>query len=253
MRTHPIRTLVVAGCLAAAVACACAPAAVAAGTGDNPTPTQDVLTPREAATKARLERETAALDAGSRGGGKTGGIVPMIVDAPYGSLWTPSHRQERGYWCGPATCQVIDHYFGSYVSQSTYASAMGTNSNGTDFSLVDDCLRYFARMPYYYYGPLTESQFNVRVSDSIMNHGMPLATDLKIIASIWPNYTRDYAGHIVPIEAFDWRYGTIRLNDVFDEAGYYGGGNTFGHSTYDRAIVWNGVYNHFRRAVVSAP
>ena len=85
-----------------------------------------------------------------------------------------------------------------------------------------------------------------------MNHGMPLAADLNIIASIWPNYVRDHPGHIVPIEAFDWRVWKIRLNDVFDESDT-GGGFTFGHITYDRATVWNGVYNHFRRAVVSAP
>ena len=44
------------------------------------------------------------------------------------------------------------------------------------------------------------------------------------------------------------------MNDVFNEADYYSnGGSTYGHVTYDRSVVWNGVYNHFRRAVVSAP
>ncbi len=234
------------------IACVIVPAVFAAGTGDDPTPTRDVLTRREAAIKEKLERETERLLGRSRGDPGDGGLGTLALDAPYRYLWTPSHRQERPYWCGPATCQVIDHYFGSYTSQDSYGRFMGTTPDGTEFAQVDDCLRAYTGRPYYYYGSLTESSFNYRVADSLMNHGMPLAADLKIIASIWPNYVRDHAGHIVPIEAFDWRFWTVRLNDPYDEA-RVGGGPTFGHTTYDRAVVWNGVYNHFRRAVVSAP
>jgi hypothetical protein len=225
-------------------------AARAAGTGDDPRPTEDVLTAREQAQKARLERETASLlDPYDRG---KEGVSVLAADIPYRYLWTPTHEQQTSYWCGPATCQVIDDHFGDYVSQSTYGAFLGTTTNGTDFSKVDDCLRKYTRKPYYYYGGLVESGFNARVMDSLLNHGMPLAADLNIIASVWPNYQKDHPGHIVPIEAFDWRAWTVRLNDVFDEADY-GGGHTLGHTTYDRAVVWNGVYNHFRRAVVSAP
>ena len=225
----------------------------AAGTGDDPTPTADVLARREAAVKARLERDTIRSP-GSLSSSSEGIVTPLALDVPYRYLYTPSHKQQTSYWCGPATCQVIDDYHGAYAAQRTYASYMKTTSAGTDFSLVDDCLRRFTGKPYYYYGALSESAFNVRISDSLMNHGMPLAADVKIIASVWPYYSYNHAGHIVPIEAFDWRYGTVRLNDVFDEHDYYAlGGATFGHTTYDRAVVWNGVYNHFRRAVVSAP
>lgn len=250
-KTHTFFVATAAALLATSLS---AGTAIAAGTGDDPTPTQDTLTAREAAVKTRLESETRAGAEGRANAARSGGeIVAMGLDAPYRYLWTPSHAQQTAFWCGPATSMVIDDYFGNYVSQKTYADFMSTRESGTDFSRVDDCLRYYTRKPYYYYGGLTESGFNVHVSDSLMNHGMPLAADLRIIGSLWPNYTRDYSGHIVPIEAFDWRYGTVRLNDVFDEAAWYGGGNTYGHTTYDRALVWNGVYNHFRRALVSAP
>ena len=221
-----------------------------AGTGDDPTQTQDQLSRRDAAIKVSLERETERIAAKTKIG--RGDALTLAIDAPYRYLWTTSHKQERSYWCGPATCQLIDHYFGSYTSQSAYASYLRTTTNGTDFSLVDDCLRAYTGKPYYYYGGLTNPTFGARVADSVMNHAMPVAADVNIIASIWPNYVRDHAGHIVPIEAFDWRYGTVRLNDVYDERDS-GGGPTFGHTVYDRAVVWNGVYNHFRRAVVSAP
>jgi hypothetical protein len=254
VKKHPFGALIASILLIAMIVVSSAAIAFAAGTGDDPTPTQDVLSRRELATKARLERETIALESKAAGGRPGGGIAPLALDAPYGYLYTPSHKQQTNYWCGPATCQVIDHYFGSYVSQSAYADFMGTKRGGTDFSLLDDCLRNFTGKPYYYYGGLSESSFNVRVSDSISNHGMPLAADMKIVASVWPYYTHDHEGHIVPVEAYDWRYGTVRLNDVFNEADYYSdGGQTFGRTTYDRAVVWHGVYSHFRRAVVSAP
>ena len=245
--THQAALAIAAIVACVAVALAIPSFAFGAGTGDDPTPTADILSPHEAAKKARLELDEKTP-------AKPGGVTPMITDAPYRYLYTPSHKQETGYWCGPATCQVIDDYHGAYVSQTTYARAMGTSSAGTDFTRVDDCLRAYTSKPYYYYGGLTDSGFLSRVSDSILNHTMPLAADLKILASVWPNYNYNHDGHIVPIEGFDWRFGTIRLNDVFNEADYYGGGgSTFGHATYDWPVVWNGVYNHFRRAVVSAP
>lgn len=222
--------------------------AQAAGTGDDPRPIEDVLTPAEAAKKARLEEDTPKGTSG-------GDIGIMIVDAPYKYLYTPSHLQETDYWCGPATVQVIHDYSGTPQSQATYAASMGTTQqDGTIFSLLDDCLRKYTGRSYYYYGNLTESGFNTRVSDSLLNHSYPLAADVYIYASVWPNYNYNHPGHIIPIEAFDWRNMTIRLNDVYSEVYYRsGGGDTFGHKTYSQAVVWNGVYNHFRRAVVSAP
>lgn len=247
------RMLALSLCLIAAVWASIATNAFAAGTGDDPTPTEDVLTRAEAAQKARLERETDALLT-KRGKKPDSEITPLVVDAPYRYLYTPSHKQETDSWCGPATCQVIDHYFGSYLTQSGYKDFLGTSDSGTDFSRVDDCLRYYTLKPYYYYGGLTEYGLYARISDSIMNHGMPLAVDVSIIASMWPNYNHSHSGHIVPLEAFDWRAGYVRLNDVYNEADWYAdGGYTFGHTSYDRSVIWNGVYSHFRRAVVSAP
>lgn len=46
-------------------------------------------------------------------------------------LAVPTYQQERSYWCGPANIkQVIQFINGSSASQSTYASSMGTSSNG---------------------------------------------------------------------------------------------------------------------------
>jgi peptidoglycan/xylan/chitin deacetylase (PgdA/CDA1 family) len=150
--------------------------------------------------------------------------------------------------------QVIDDYLGSHTSQSRYASYLGTTRRGTDFSRIDDALRRYTGRSYYYYGGLDRSGFYFRVEHSIKVHRQPVAADVRIIASIWPYYERDHAGHMLPIEAFDWRYGRIRVNDVYDERDYHsGGGATFGHRWYPARVVWDGVWRHFRRALVTAP
>lgn len=225
-----------------AVMCGVAAAgAFAAGTGDDPTPTTDRLTAGELAEKTALE----AAD--------TRDLGVAIIDAPYRYLYTPTHPQERSYWCGPATVQTIDDYHGECATQSDIAKHMGTTENGTDFSLVDDELRYRTGLSFYYYGGLTEAGFNTKVQHSLLDHGQPLATDVNILASIWPNYMYDHTGHIVPIEAFDWRNWTLRLNDPYDESRWSGGGMTLGHRIYAQSVVWDGVDRHFRSAVVCAP
>ncbi|NKT91728.1 peptidase C39 [Rhodococcus hoagii] len=42
-------------------------------------------------------------------------------------------RQETGYWCGPASAQVVLNSRGIHVDESVLASEMGTTWNGTDF------------------------------------------------------------------------------------------------------------------------
>ncbi|MFB7853824.1 C39 family peptidase [Rhodococcus qingshengii] len=42
-------------------------------------------------------------------------------------------RQETGYWCGPASAQVVLNSRGINVAESTLAREMGTTTNGTDY------------------------------------------------------------------------------------------------------------------------
>lgn len=42
-------------------------------------------------------------------------------------------KQENGYWCGPASAQVVLNSKGINVAESTLASEIATNQNGTDY------------------------------------------------------------------------------------------------------------------------
>lgn len=235
----------------AALLCVVPRVSYAAGTGDDPKAVPDVLTAREAATKAGLEQQTQQwLVRGTR----KGAAAPTSADAPYRYLYTPSHEQQRSYYCGPATVQVIVDYFTSPPSQDAIATYLGTTTSGTSFSKVDDALRHYTGRSYYYYDSNTGSSFNARVLDTLLNHSQPFAADVRIDADVWPHYAYDHDGHIIPIEAFDWRSNAIRINDVYDEEGSRsGGGDTFGHTTYSRDVIWAGVYSHPQRALVCAP
>lgn len=219
--------------------------AYGAGTGDDPRPTADVP------AVAALSAESAYRAWASGNGGGAAAFSPLAIDTPYRYFYTPTHLQERGYWCGPASVKIIDDYWGSTTSQSAIAAWLGTTSAGTDFSLIDDALRYFAGRAYVYVGPIASStEILSRIEYGLEVRGNPMVGDFSVPAS-WPNYVYAHAGHIIPIEAFDWRNMTIRLNDPYEEAFWMsGGGHTGGHRTYARTLISTAIYNHWRRAVV---
>ena len=61
----------------------------------------------------------------------------MPADTSFGELVLPYDHgivpQETGYWCGPASTQVILNGQGVFVSEQELANEMGTHSGGTDY------------------------------------------------------------------------------------------------------------------------
>ncbi|MBC7265377.1 MAG: C39 family peptidase [Anaerosomatales bacterium] len=237
------RTLIAATVVAALVA---QPALAFADTGDGRTDTKNVIS----AADAQIEQHYQAWL--RRAGGKTASAFqPTAVDAPFRYFYTPSHRQEKNYYCGPATVQIIADYWGECPSQDAIAKWLGTDVNkATDFSLVDDALRYFTKRPYTYVTCRSLSDVYNRICYGMLVRGNPEATDVRIDADVWPNYVYDHLGHIIPLEAFDWRNYTVRVNDPYDERYYRGGGDTYGHKTYQRSVVAAGIMAHPRHAIV---
>lgn len=225
------------------------------GTGDLPDPPPDVLTPGEASRKRALETRRTEPVSGDVEAASSGVTASYYMEpGHYRVIWTPTHAQERPYWCGPATVQVIDDYFGPYASQSVIAAWLGTTQQGTAFTRVDDALRHFTGKQYFYYGGLSETALWGHVAYSLRDRGQPLAIDVRILGSLWPYYNFDYAGHITVLDGFDWRHGTVKLNDVYSERWWrVGGGDTLGHKTYPRWVIWDGIRRHPQRAVVAAP
>lgn len=184
----------------------------------------------------------------------TADVAPEYTDAQYGYLWTPSHGQERPYWCGPASCQIVLHYFGNLMSQPQLAYVLGTTTSGTSITRVDDCLRAYAGRSYECFSGNTTSSMLTHVAHSIATHRQPVIADVRIMPGTWWAYHAAHLGHIIPVEAFDWRYGIVRVNDPYNERSWRsGGGQTGGHTTYPTSALISGVALHPQHAVVAAP
>jgi hypothetical protein len=185
---------------------------------------------------------------------QTPGITVSVVDAPYAYLYTPWHGQERSYWCGPTSCQIVAHYFGNLQTQSRMALTLGTTTAGTSITLVDNCLRAYTGRSYECYTGVGTSALYSRVAHTLATHRQPLVADVRIVPGVWYAYRYSHAGHIIPVEAFDWRYGIIRVNDPYNEASYHsGGGSTGGHVVYPASTLADGIARHPQHAVVAAP
>lgn len=182
------------------------------------------------------------------------GIGTAVIDAPYAYLYTPWHGQERSYWCGPTSCQIVAHYFGNLKTQATMASYLGTTSAGTSITKVDDCLRAFTGRSYQCYTGVGTSTLLAKVAHTLSTHRQPVVADVRIVPGVWYAYRFAHAGHIIPVEAFDWRYGIIRVNDPYNEASYQSrGGATGGHVVYPVGALADGIARHPQHAVVAAP
>ena len=190
----------------------------------------------------------------------------LVTKAPLSyNVSTPLHLQQTGYWCGPATVEIIDDKWGPIVSASTetarqqiYANYMGTTTAGTNFTLVDNALNYFiteTNVTYIYRAGMgTASAIYDCVQYDVGVTQYPLAADLRIDPAdpnySWTPYRLYHSGHIVPIDGYNYNVGsyTIRLNDPNDESRWHpgSGGATAGHHSYPRKTLAHGVISSIR-------
>ena len=171
-------------------------------------------------------------------------LEPTIIEGASRYLYTAYCPQERAYWCGPAAVQTALTDFGLKPTQTTIAGKLGTTTGGTSMSLVDNVLRAYTGSGYTYHGATSAGDFYGHVLYSVYSRCRPLIVDVRIKAG-WGPYRKDHAGHIIAMDGMDWRYGTVRLNDSYDEHQWQsGGGDTGGHTTYSRSLLWNAVALH---------
>lgn len=264
MKNH-IRLTTIAVIVAVGTMAVCAAPALGLGTGVNEKVAPAPLSVAEAASLAVQEAAFQAWRTGKAPAPVAGLGALRIIDAPFCYLYTPSHHQITNYYCGPATCQIIDDYWGTCHTQQEYAAygGMCPTSDGTIFSLLDNTLRHFTGKSYNFYGGLTSgSNFYSRVEYAIGTKHYPMAALVHIDgATDWRPYKLHHQGHIFCLEAFDWRPQAdgdllIRVNDPYDEnaappSGHgTEGGETYGHHIYHRATIWGGVSETPSRAVV---
>lgn len=117
-------------------------------------------------------------------------------------------KQERDYWCGPATVQIVAKYLTGHPSnQSDYANWLGTTNQGTDFSRVANYLINNVNRAYV----LGSSDIGLnawaeRVYSSLRSN-LPVVLDIRVNEKDEQGglpYRTD--GHIIPIKYIDSNY-----------------------------------------------
>ena len=100
---------------------------------------------------------------------KDNGIVLYYFTDPVLDI-TPI-QQETSYYCGPANVKMVLQYLnGSSLSQSTYASSMGTNTSGTYVYKITNELNKYSSKKYQYASNLSQDTFKSIIDSDIANN-----------------------------------------------------------------------------------
>jgi len=219
----------------------------ASGTGDKAAFTSDQPTAAQIAAKA-LKNQAAQQKAQQFASG-----ISTFALGESKTIAVPSYEQQTSYWCGPATTkQVLGFFNGTSSTQQTYATELGTTTDGTDFSLVDNVINNHQTDNTYAYQSFTSSEYLTWKSAMILSIDWdhPAVLDLKITSANMPLYPRTVEGHILNTSGYNVIKESdkkLRLTDPFDEGDR---GVTLGNVWHPFDGVWNANQAHFRKAVL---
>ena len=147
--------------------------------------------------------------------------------------------QDTGYWCGPASAQIVLNTRGVRVSESDLAKQIGTHTGGTDYvGLIEKVLNKYlpeARYTSVYLpkDPPTQAQRvalwdNLRESIDagygvVMNWVSPPGNRPKgVKGSVSPNYGRNTVWHYVTAMGYDADAMAVWIADSgFQPQGYW--------------------------------
>lgn len=139
------------------------------------------------------------------------------------TLSVPRKKQINGYYCGPASMQMVLAYHGINKTQSVIAGKIGTTEAGSDFPPMKTYLNNQVGSGSYTYVNTADLPFSQGVLYSI-DKGKPLIC-LVDTGKLWYyNYSTD---HFVVVKGYDWSfegpnstYSTVKVNDPNNKGDY---------------------------------
>lgn len=194
------------------------------------------------------------------------GFVPKCVDKTIGvamlktsptakTLAVPYKAQETSYWCGPASSQMVNWYFGTQSSQASIASQEGTSPNGGTYVyriaqfFNDPPLTGGASLPSWwkweYVQVSSQSDFETKVRWSVGDYSAPQVWHLKTYPSSTyhlPGYVSNY-GHYVCGRGYDYSASThyVKYQDPWYGTGGGANKSTSANNMY-HCIIANASY-----------
>ena len=163
-----------------------------------------------------------------------------IGDGKIATLPITCFKQERSYWCGPATVkQVLNFANGYSYSQSYYARALGTTTKGSDMTVIARYLDKNVKFKYDYSNIGSFSTWIYRIKHGI-DYNMPAVLDIDTREiKYWPYRT---PGHFINTSGYNDCNRKVRITDPY--------GPGLGNRWYDYNSLYKVNYDHFRRAMI---
>lgn len=174
----------------------------------------------------------------------------LTNDTGYRTCKVPVFEQINGYYCGPATLKQVIHFInGSSLSQSQYATKLGTTTAGTDMTVIRTVLNEeISGLSYKYYTFSSFDSWFIRVRASI-DYNFPAILDIDTRhVSAFPYNS---SGHYVNVSGYDVyrdmqgpEYDThlVRITDPW--------GPGLGNRWYESNDLYTANSNHWRSAII---
>lgn len=175
-----------------------------------------------------------------RGANRAAGL-PFDLPAESTIMTGKQIKQERSYWCGPATMQSIAWGSnGVKGDQATWAARLGTRTNGTAISSIVDQINArtkWSKPSYageYYVLDVSDASvsdfyfFHQFVLGGALGNPAPVVEHPKLIRSSFKYLKYDHKGHFQVGRGYRTLDGTpmIKIFEVFNERDYRADGNT---------------------------
>ncbi len=183
----------------------------------------------------------------------------MMIDAPYKSLATTSHKQIRNDYCGPATMAIIDHFLrGStrHWSQNEWAaykyngSPLWTDADGAFMWVMAMGLKEKTGKAYAYTSGNTTTQVYERTRYGI-DRGRPVAYGLRSSRRIGRTTTSTTRGISSAVEATIGASAPSNWTTPIPRTSTRPAGATrTGSKTYSKGVVAGGVTGSTNKQVV---
>lgn len=179
--------------------------------------------------------------------GNREGLTPYYVPETFERyLHVPMYFQKTNYWCGPASVEmIIDFYRGSVYNQETYASYMGTTTNGTDIGQIQRALNNYQSQ--YHYDIRYVGNFQAMIDKAYysIRHGAPFIANINTNSlynqGLWAYPTN---GHYIVVRSIYYDRNTERFT------GHVNDPWKVGKCTKTYQTLYQSVANHWNSSIV---
>ncbi|MHB1614064.1 MAG: hypothetical protein ACYCXA_06565 [Actinomycetes bacterium] len=227
---------------------------------DDPNAPQPMLTDKQRADIAQMDRDRANAP-GLSGEGSAGGVLPNMLP-PAGAPATGTlanqalQRQEKTYTCGPAAARnMIQTLTGTDYGEGFFVTAMGTTTNGTSSDQIRNALN--AKFPgwgtWSLSYPKSASDVIRQVYVDVAQRGRGVIQNVYTLNMPYSIYAGHGLWHFNLSYGFDYTgVGYVQYAEQWDPSKFYSkpGYASYGKWKIQAAELYTGISQSINKAMV---